>query len=85
MAKYLINRTDIFRVDNEQEAKDFVEELKKTSGGDVVKHSIEYKEQKSKGELIQSWYRVTVKTVYNEEKEPVSPYRESINVLNFTD
>lgn len=85
MAKYLINRTDIFRVDNEQEAKDFIEELKKTSGGDVIKHSIEYKEQKSKGELIQSWYRVTVKTVYNEEKEPVSPYRESINVLNFTD
>lgn len=85
MAKYLINRTDIFRVDNEQEAKDFIEELKKTSGGDVVKHSIECKEQKSKGELIQSWYRVTVKTVYNEEKEPVSPYHESINVLNFTD
>ena len=49
MAKYLINRTDIFRVDNEQEAKDFIEELKKTSGGDVVKHSIEYKEQKQTG------------------------------------
>lgn len=84
MAKYLINRTDIFRVDNEQEAKDFIEELKSTSGGDVVKHSIEYKEQKQKGELVQSWYRVTVKTVYNEEKDPISPYHEPNNVLNFS-
>lgn len=75
MAKYLINRIDTFRVDTEQEAKDFVEQLKK-SGGDVLKHSIEYKEQKSKGEVVQSWYRLVVKRQYNEEKEPDYLYSE---------
>lgn len=75
MAKYLINRVDTFRVDSEKEAKDFVEEIKHGSG-ELVKHSIEYKEQKQKGEVVQSWYRLTVKTVYNDEKEPFSSFGE---------
>ena len=49
MSKYLINRVDTFRVDTETEAKNFVEQLKK-GDGEVIKHSIEYKEQKSKGD-----------------------------------
>ena len=73
MSKYLINQVETFRVDSEQEAKDFIEELKK-EGGEVLKHSIEYKEQKSKGEVIQSWYRVVVKRQYNDEKEPECMY-----------
>lgn len=78
MAKYLINRIDTFRVDSEQEAKDFVEQLKK-SGGEVLKHSIEYKEQKSKGEVIQDWYRLVVKRQYNDEKEPDYAYTNNEN------
>lgn len=69
MSKYLINTIETYRVDSEEEAKNFIESLKKQDG-DVLKHSIEYKEQKAKGEVIQSWYRVVVKRAYNDEKEP---------------
>ena len=75
MSKYLINRVDTFRVDTETEAKNFIEQLKK-SDGEVVKHSIEYKEQKSKGEVIQSWYRLIIKRQYNDEKEPDYIYED---------
>ena len=75
MSKYLINKIETYRVDSENEAKRFVEDLKK-GDGEVLKHSIEYKEQKSKGEVVQSWYRLVVKRQYNDEKEPFSPYLE---------
>jgi hypothetical protein len=75
MAKYLINTVETYRVDNEDEAKAFVEKLK-NEDGEVLKHSIEYKEQKSKGEVIQSWYRLIVKRQYNNEKEPDTEYQE---------
>lgn len=75
MSKYLINKVETFRIDTETEAKNFIEQLKK-SDGEVVKHSIEYKEQKSKGEVIQSWYRLIVKRQYNDEKEPDYAYED---------
>ena len=75
MSKYLINKVVTYRVDSENQAKRFVEDLK-NSDGEVLKHSIEYKEQKSKGEVVQSWYRLVVKRQYNDEKEPFSPYLE---------
>lgn len=75
MSKYLINKVETFRIDTETEAKNFIEQLKK-SDGEVVKHSIEYKEQKSKGEVIQSWYRLIVKRQYNDEKEPDYVYED---------
>ncbi len=73
MSKYLINTVETYRVDSEDEAKNFIEALKE-GDGEVLKHSIEYKEQKSKGEVIQSWYRLIVKRAYNDEKEPYEPY-----------
>ena len=75
MSKYLINKVETYRVDSENQATRFVEDLK-NSDGEVLKHSIEYKEQKSKGEVVQSWYRLVVKRQYNDEKEPFSPYLE---------
>ena len=73
--KYLINKVETYRVDTENEAKRFIEELK-NQDGEVLKHSIEYKEQKAKGEVVQSWYRLTVKRQYNDEKEPFDEYIE---------
>lgn len=75
MSKYLINKIETFRIDTETEAKTFIESLKKQDG-ELVKHSIEYKEQKTKGEVLQSWYKVTVKRLYNDEKEPYDAYLE---------
>ena len=80
MSKYLINTVETFRVDSESEAKQFIEDMSDCDG-EIVKHSIEYKEQKSKGEVVQSWYRVTIKRVFNDEKDPISLY--SLPSINF--
>lgn len=82
MSKYLINTVETFRVDSESEAKQFIEDMS-DCGGEIVKHSIEYKEQKSKGEVVQAWYRVTIKRVFNDEKDPIDSYSLSTESINF--
>ena len=82
MSKYLINTVETFRVDSESEGKQFVEDMS-DCGGEIVKHSIEYKKQKSKGEVVQSWYRVTIKRVSNDEKDPIDSYSLSTESINF--
>ena len=71
--KYLINKTEIYRCDSETEAKAFIEELK-DAGLCVVSSTIQMKERKQKGEVVDEWIRLTVKTVYNDEKDPTDPY-----------
>lgn len=80
MSKYLINTIETFRVDSEAEAKQFIEDMSDCEG-EIVKHSIEYKEQKSKGEVVQSWYRVTVKRCFNDEKDPYTSYQLPSNEI----
>lgn len=76
--KYLVNKTEIYRCDTEEEAKAFIEELKE-QGLYVVTSTIQMKERKQKGEVVDEWIRLTVKTVYNDEKEPDFPYIEEDN------
>lgn len=66
--KYLIETTEVYRVDSEDEAKVVVENAKKTSS--VVKYNCVYKEKKAKGEVVDSWYRVTIVKRWDNEKEP---------------
>lgn len=65
---YLIETTEIYRVDSEDEAKELVEEAKRTST--VAKYSCVYKEKKAKGEIVDSWYRVSITKKWDDEKEP---------------
>jgi len=76
MAKYLVRRIETYRVDTEAEAKAFIEEQRRNPEYTLTKYSNEYKERKSKGELIDSWYRVTLTKDFNEEKEPVTSFTE---------
>jgi hypothetical protein len=66
--KYLIETTEVYRVDSEEEAKVVIEEAKRTSS--VKKYNCVYKERKQKGEVIDSWYRVTILKTWDDEKEP---------------
>ena len=66
--KYLIETTEVYRVDSEDEAKLVVEDAKKHSS--VVKYNCVYKEKKAKGEVVDSWYRVTIVKRWDNEKEP---------------
>lgn len=69
--KYLVRTTEVYRIDTENEAKAFIESQKERAENYVVsKYSSEYKEKKAKGEVIDSWFRVTIVKDFNDEKEP---------------
>ena len=79
MAKYLIKRVETYRVDSEEEAKNFIERNKKANGYTLTKYSSEHKEKKAKGEIVDSWTRVTLTKTFNEEAEPVDEFIEDID------
>lgn len=70
MSKYLTTVTEIYRVDSEAEVQFLVEEAKKDSMYSLVKYNREFKQRKSKGEVIDEWYKVTLVKGFNDEKEP---------------
>jgi len=72
MSKYLTTTTEIYRVDNESEVQTLIEEAKHASTYTLIKYNREYKERKSKGEIIDQWYKVTLVKSFNDEKEPES-------------
>lgn len=66
--KVLLNRTDIYRVDTEEEVKEAIEQEKTdaTEHGYILKgYSSKIKEKKSKGEIIDEGYELTFKREYN--------------------
>nr|DAL81127.1 MAG TPA: hypothetical protein [Bacteriophage sp.] len=68
--KYLIDTTEIYRVDSEAEADQLLETAK--ASGVLNKYSCVYKERKQKGEIIDSWYRVTLNKKFTDEKDPTT-------------
>ena len=75
---YLIETTEIYRVESEDDAKELVEEAKRTRH--VAKYSCIYKEKKAKGEVVDSWYRVSITKKWDEEKEPCGATKVSYGV-----
>lgn len=82
MAKYLIKKIETYRVDSESEAKQFIEKQEQSGEYVLTRYSTEYKERKSKGEVIDSWYRVTLTKEVNSEKEPVTEFFEEEDNIN---
>ena len=68
--KYLCEVTEKYRIDTEAEAKTFIEEQKKESRYALKKYASELKERKQKGEIVDSWYQVTLVKTFNDPKEP---------------
>jgi len=68
--KYLLKTTEEYRVSTEDEATQLIEEAKKESGYILQKYGSQYKERKQKGEVIDSYYKVTLVKLFTEEKEP---------------
>lgn len=66
--KYLTDVTEVYRVDSEAEADQLLETAK--ASGVLNKYSCVYKERKQKGEIIDSWYKVTLNKKFTDEKEP---------------
>lgn len=70
--KYLISETDVYRVATVEEVEALHEELKNDSHFTLASFSYKTKVQKQKGDIIDEWQQVTVKKVFNDEKEPYS-------------
>lgn len=69
--KYLCEVTEKYRIDNETEAKAFIEEQKKDANYALKKYSSERKERKAKGEIVDEWMQVILVKTFNDPKEPV--------------
>lgn len=68
--KYLTTTTEQYRVDSEKEATKLIEEAKNDRNFVLTKYNCEHKERKQKGEVIDSFYRVTLTKFFTDEKEP---------------
>lgn len=78
--KYLIQTVETYRVDKEDEAKRMIEEAKSNNHFILKKYSSEYKEKKQKGEVIDTYYKVTLTKAFTDEKEP--EFRTEISYAN---
>lgn len=77
--KYLLKTVETYRVATEDEAKKLIEDAKKDRNFTLVKYLSEIREQKAKGEVIDSWYRVTLTKSFTDEKEPDATVTVSYN------
>lgn len=80
MNNYLVQVQEIYRVNTEKEAQDLISSAKEESGYELIKYNCEHKEKKSKGDVIDDWYKVSLVKRFNDEKEPVFKYRVSYEV-----
>ena len=74
MNKFLISTTEVYRVDTDIEAEALINEAKADSNYILTKYNCQQKELKQKGEIVDSWYRVTLVKEFNSEKEPVAAF-----------
>ena len=70
MSKYLIQTTEVYRVDTEPEVENLIAEAKEDTTFNVVKYNCEHKERKQKGDVIDDYYKVSIVKGFTSEKEP---------------
>lgn len=80
MSKFLVSTTEVFRVDSDDEVKKLIEEAKSSSMFDLSKYSSEYKEVKQKGEVVDSYFKLSFTKVFNDIKEPSQHIKPSYEV-----
>ena len=71
MSCYLLEKQETYRIDNEKEVDKFLNDLKANQKDYVLtKSSSAYRTRKEKGEIVDSWYKVTVTKSFDNEKFP---------------
>ena len=70
--KYLVQSSECYRVDSKEEVDALINEAKTETTSSLAKYSCIYREKKAKGEVIDSWYKVTLVKNFNDEKEPTT-------------
>lgn len=70
MTKYLVNTTEVYRVDTMAAVEALQAAVKADSRYEVASFTYKAKNKKLKGEIIDEWYQVSVKKIFNDEKDP---------------
>jgi hypothetical protein len=69
--KYLISSKEIYRVGSEAEAVKLIEDAKSDNHFILSKYENQFKERKQKGEVVDSYWKVTLTKNFTDEKEPM--------------
>ena len=80
MSKYLVSTTETYRVDTENEATKAIEEAKQDGSYVLGKYTSEHKERKSKGEVIDEYWKLTLTKLFNDIKEADTPVTVSYKI-----
>ena len=75
MSDFLISNVETHIVNTEAEAAKIIEDAKKETFYTLGKYTSEHKTKKSKGEIVDELYKVTLTKVFNDIKDPVSYVR----------
>lgn len=67
---YLISVTENYRVNSDAEVTQIIESAKKSSDYELSKYNYSIKEVKQKGEVVDSWYKLSLTKIFQSEKEP---------------
>lgn len=70
MATYLIKTTEEYRADSSAEATELINEAKADGRYTLSKYSSVKKEKKSKGEIVDEYFMVTLVKVFDDAKDP---------------
>ena len=70
-SKYLIETTEVYRVNTESAATELIEAAKRDPQYVLKKYTSVKKEKKAKGEIIDEWIRVTLVKTFDDEKDPL--------------
>ena len=70
--KYLIKTKETYRIDSENEVKNYLEELRQDARFTVDSYTSKKKQTKQKGEIIDEYVLFSVTKNFNIEKEPDS-------------
>lgn len=70
--KFLISTTEIYRVDSEAEAEQLIQDAKTDDKFDLLKYTTEKKDIKLKGEIVDTYFKVSLNKAFNELKEPLN-------------
>lgn len=82
MSKYLCQAQEIYRVGSEAEAAKLIEEAKSDSRFTLLKSSTEYKTVKSKGQIVDEYWKTTLVKHFTDLKEPDCSVEVSYKVEN---
>jgi len=68
--QFLISTTETYRTDTESEAATLINEAKNDKQFVLAKYTTEQKEIKAKGEVIETYFKVTLTKQFTSIKEP---------------